>query len=91
MKSRKRNPFIRALLIAILCIAVGTVIGWVYGIRETHSIAEAVRQHSPDDPLDGLPIISMGITFTGMIIGAVTGIIGAIIYYARYRAKEKVQ
>ncbi len=69
MKSRKPNALVIAVFIALVCIAKGTVVGWVYGVYEAHSIAGSVRPRSPQDPLDGLPIIGMGITFTGMVIG----------------------
>jgi len=66
---------IHSVLIALFCIVVGTVIGFLYAIHETRSIAESVKQHSPHDPLDLLPILGMAITLIGMVLGTIAGFV----------------
>lgn len=81
MSFAKRHPFVAALLIVVAGAILGTVVGWILGVRETNMIAEAVRARDPHDPLDGLPFIAFGIIAAGFVAGIVVGIIAAVIHY----------
>ena len=83
----KRHPLAVVALIIILGMVIGVVGGWGMAVHETGEIARQVRAKNPRDPLDGLPFIAMGIMVTGFVLGTVTGIVGAVVFWLMHKAR----
>jgi hypothetical protein len=87
----KRHPGATAALIVVLGVLIGTVAGWGMAQYETGEIAQQVRAKNPHNPLDGLPFIGLGILLVGFVLGTVTGIVGAVIFWLTNRARMSKQ
>ncbi|MEO8435793.1 MAG: hypothetical protein ABI596_12915 [Pyrinomonadaceae bacterium] len=87
----KRHPLAIAALIIVLGILIGLVAGWGMAQYETGEIARQVRARNPNDPLDGLPFIGLGIMLIGFVLGTVTGIVGAVVFWLTNRARAGKQ
>ena len=81
MNLLRRYPIMSGVLLAIIIACLGSYWGQVFAAHHVSEIAEQVRAKHPDDPLDGLWIIDLGITLTGAIIGTVLGIALGVIFY----------
>ncbi len=84
MKFLKRHPLIFGLSVAVLCFVVCTALGFGVSVLVTKSIAAGVRETAPNDPLDGLPFITLGILFGGAGFGLLAGLIMGCVTYQRY-------
>ena len=84
MKFLKRHPLIFGLSVAVLCFVACTALGFGISVLVTESIAAGVRETDPNDPLDGLPFITLGILFGGAGFGLFAGLIMGCVTYQRY-------
>ena len=85
MNLLKRHPIASGVLLAIIVACFGSYLGQVLAIRQVSEIAEQVRAKHPDDPLDGLWIIGLGITLLGAVVGTLVGSVAGVIVYLRLR------
>jgi ABC-type antimicrobial peptide transport system permease subunit len=81
MKIIKRHSLILSFLLVLLGIVSGFVIGWFYAGWRVEVIADDLRRANPNDPLDGLLFISMGIILKSAFIGTLCGVIAGTISY----------
>ena len=91
MEFVKRHSGATAALIIVLGVLVGTAAGWGMAQYETGEIARQVRARNPHDPLDGLPFIGLGIMLIGFVLGTITGIVGAVVFWFTNRARAGKQ
>lgn len=84
MEFLKRHPLIFGLSAAVLCFVVCTALGFGISVLVTKSIAAGARATDPNDPLDGLPFITLGILFGGAGLGLLAGLIMGCVTYQRY-------
>ncbi|MGI8555031.1 MAG: hypothetical protein ACR2LT_01565 [Pyrinomonadaceae bacterium] len=85
----KRAPLTCALLLVFCGIISGAIFGWIYAAYKIEIIAAQVKQAQPDDPLDGLWIVSLGIIFKGLIIGTLVGIFSGVVIFLFGKNKNK--
>lgn len=81
MKIIKRHSLILSFLLVLLGVISGLVIGWVYAGWKVEAMAEELRRANPNDPLDGLLFISIGIILKSAFVGTLSGIIAGTISY----------
>lgn len=60
--------------------------GELLAVRHVTEIAEQVRAKHPDDPLDGLWIIGLGITLVGALLALFVAVVAGIILYLRLKS-----
>lgn len=81
MKIIKHHSLILSFLFVLLGVISGFVIGWFYAGWKVEAIAEELRRANPNDPLDGLLFISIGIILKSAFVGTLGGIIAGTISY----------
>jgi hypothetical protein len=82
MKIIKHHSLILSFLLILLGIISGLALGWLYAGWKVEAIAEELRKTNPNDPLDGLLFISIGIIIKSTLAGTLGGIIaGAFSYF----------
>jgi H+/Cl- antiporter ClcA len=81
----RRHPIVSGIALGIIIACAGSYLGQALAIHHTNEIAQQVRVQHPDDPLDGLWIIGLGITLIGSLVGTVIGIIAGLILYVELK------
>ncbi len=81
MKIIKRNSLILSFMLVLLGVISGLALGWLYAGWKVETIAEDLRRANPNDPLDGLLFISIGIILKSTFVGTLGGIIAGTISY----------
>ena len=91
MKIIKHHSLILTIVIVFLGALLGLLFGWIYAGWRVEAIAEELRRTNPNDPLDGLFFVSLGIIWKSLVTGTLLGlIIGAVSYFFVGRAKNLV-
>lgn len=91
MKIIKHHSLILTLIIVLLGALLGLFFGWLYAGWRVEAIAEELRKADPNDPLDGLFFVSIGIIWKSFLTGTLAGIIiGTISYFFVGRTKNLV-
>lgn len=91
MKIIKHHSLILTLVIVLLGVLLGLLFGWIYAGWRVEAIAEELRRTNPNDPLDGLFFVSIGIIWKGLLTGTSAGIIvGTISYFFVGRTRNLV-
>ena len=85
MNLLRRHPILAGIALGVIVACAGSYLGQVMAIHHTNEIAQQVRAQHPDDPLDGLWIIGLGITFVGSVIATVVGIAAGSILYVELK------
>lgn len=85
----KRHPLMFFFLLVFLGIIIGTFSGWIYAGYKVQIIAEQIKQSHPNDPIDGLWIVTLGIIFKGLVIGTIIGIVSGITVFFFGKSKSK--
>jgi H+/Cl- antiporter ClcA len=80
-ESLRRHPIVSGIALGIIIACAGSYLGQAFAIHHTNEIAQQVRAEHPNDPLDGLWIIGLGITLVGSVVAMVIGIIAGLILY----------
>ncbi len=81
----RRHPIVSGIALGIIIACAGSYLGQAFAIHHTNEIAQQVRAQHPDDPLDGLWIIGLGITLIGSLVATVIGIIAGLILYVELK------
>ena len=81
MNLLRRHPSASGIVLAILIASTGSFLGQSFAIQHTNEIAEQLRAKRPDDLLDGLWIIGLGITLVSSAIAAVIGLAAGLMLY----------
>lgn len=82
MKILKHHSLILSLIIVLTGALLGLLFGWFYAGWRVEAIAEELKRANPNDPLDGLFFVSIGIIWRSFLTGTLTGlVIGAITYF----------
>lgn len=91
MKIIKHHSLILSLIIILLGSLLGIIFGWFYAGWRVEAIAEELRKTNPNDPLDGLFFVSLGIIWKSFLTGTLTGVIvGTISYFFAGRRKNLI-
>jgi ABC-type transporter Mla maintaining outer membrane lipid asymmetry permease subunit MlaE len=85
MNFLRRHPIASGIALAIVVVCAGSYLAQVFAIQHVNEIARQVRAKHPDDLLDGLWIIGLGITFIGSVIATVIGIAAGLILYVELK------
>ena len=91
MKIIKHHSLVLSLIIVLLGALFGLLFGWFYAGWRVEAIAEELRRANPNDPLDGLFFVSLGIIWRSFLIGTLSGIvIGTISYFFTGKTKNLI-
>ena len=85
MKVLRRHPILSGIILGFIVACSGAYLSQAFAIHHTGEIARQVRAQHPDDPLDGLWIIGLGITFAGSIFATIAGIVAGLIFYVELK------